>query len=81
MISEYQRVLTFPLRAPGGLQESLLLKKEVTNPGTNLRTCVKLETWGFMLPLRYFHNKSSMPDVMTPENNDRVLICLGYLSQ
>lgn len=81
MISEYQRVLIFPLRTPGGLQESLLLKKEVTNPGTNLRTCVKLETWGCMLPLRYFHSKSSMPDVMTAENHDRLLVCLGLLSQ
>lgn len=35
-------------------------KKEATNPGTKLRTCVKAAAWGHMRPLRTFHNKSSI---------------------
>lgn len=80
MIYENQRVFDFSFKSTQGPPRVPAPKKEVTYPGTNLRTCVKLAIWRFMLPLNTFTIKvrrfHMAADVMTREINDRFLICL-----
>lgn len=57
-------------------------KKEVANPGTNLRTCVKLAIRRFMHPLKTFTIKVRRVHMATDEawKNDGFLICLRYFA-